>query len=290
MPVGFTPAEATALAQAAYLALERQAPGSLHPIRPRPEISHVINHCVSALAGNQFGPKAHLVRIALWEVVFGEDTWPESIEYSDEESTYKQLVQNLLTEPLVPGWQPEAPAPKPGIAGAPPHGAAPKKMHQQPRPESASVVSATPAPSSEASRAIRSPLAIPPDDRSGRGWTITAGVTALLMASFNFLMFLGSLMDADDPTGGPGYIGVFLIVIATFALTGIGGATTCGINTLLARRMLLLFALVSAIGYIMVGISEMILIDSLVVPGLLNLGLLILAAKAAKGTANQVRT
>ena len=59
---------------------------------------------------------------------------------------------------------------------------------------------------------------------------------------------------------------------------------------MLARRMLLLFALVSAIGYIMVGISEMILIDSLVVPGLLNLGLLILAAKAAKGTANQVRT
>lgn len=259
MPIGFLPTEAASLAQAAYLPPEQQSVGSLQPIRPRPEISHVINHCVKALAGNHLGPKAHLTRVALWETVFGDDSWHEDIWYTPEDTAYKQTIKNLLSEPLVPGWNP---SPQ--------------------NPAAAQLPLLAPAPAPRMTAAVTTAAENRTSTSPGRKATIVAGVTSFLMASVNFLLLWGALLKADDPTSGIGYVGVLLILVATFALTGIGGVTACGITTKLARGMLLSFALVSAAGYMLVGISQMLLIDTLFFPALLNLLPTVLAAASAK--------
>lgn len=85
MPVGFMPEEAQCLGQAAYLPPGQMAPNYPKPLRPRPEVSHLINLAINGLSQSPYGPRAHLGRIVLWESIFGEGSWHEELEYTEDE-------------------------------------------------------------------------------------------------------------------------------------------------------------------------------------------------------------
>ena len=234
MPLGFMPEEAQCLGQAAYLPTVRITANYPRPLRPQPEVSHLINLAIKGLSQNPVGPRAHLGRIVLWESIFGYGTWHEQLEYTTEDREYMAVFQEALLGDLAP--LPTLPEPQtveqvPVVVAASP---APTRVVPEP------VIQQTPL-KSEPPRAVL-PAANFPQPKihnKGRGLFIFVGVCAVLFGGINVIALASLMLGLDPDSTDMDSLGGLLLIPGAFGMLSIGGAAASGVNTRVSKVMML---------------------------------------------------
>lgn len=246
MPLGFMPEEAQCLGQAAYLPTERIAPNYPKPLRPRPEVSHLINLAIKGLSQNPFGPRAHLGRIVLWESVFGEDSWHEEIEFTTEDREYMEVFQEALLGDL---------APLPAGAGPQTVRHAPVTFVASPAPTTravpAPVVQQAPLKSAPQRPVLPTASAAQPVLHSkGRSLYIFVGVCAILLSGIHVIELVSLMLRLDPDSTSDARLGGLLLIPGAFGMLSIGGAAASGINTRSSKIMMLAASSFTILAYI----------------------------------------
>lgn len=98
LSVGFTPDEAKHLAHAAYLPVRKRTATCPATPHKRSYVSTMINRAYAALEAGPNGVQAHLIRIALTEMVFmNAGSWIPKSEYTEDQYEFLVMAKQTIS-------------------------------------------------------------------------------------------------------------------------------------------------------------------------------------------------